>query len=414
VALTENDLNYDPYDHAIDQDPYPIWRRLRDEAPLYYNATYDFYALSRYDDVLAASVDWERYSSARGTVLEIIDAGGAMDPTDSFGSVGKAPHDDEFGMMIFMDPPSHDLLRRLVNRAFTPRRVAEREERIREICGEILDPLRDGGTFDFVDDFAAWIPTMVIGSLLGVPKEDQNTLRVWGDLIMRYEPDGLSQEKLDAVTSFAAYLTDVIADRGRSPRDDMVSDLLAAEVELPDGRMRGLNPNEVLGFVTLLELAGSETTARLLGWASILLDRHADQRALLAGDAAAIPNGVEEMLRYEPPSPIQARYVATDGEWYGTTVPAGSKIALLTGSAGRDERVFPDPDRFDVTRTIDRHLTFGYGVHYCLGANLARLEARVALEEMLARFPTWEVDHDAVELVRTTTVRGPVHVPVTV
>jgi cytochrome P450 len=397
-------LYYDPYDPEIDADPHPVWRRLRDEAPLYYNEQHDFYALSRFDDVLAASSDWHTYSSARGTVVELIDT---TPPADVAAEAG-------LGMMIFMDPPQHDVLRRLVSRAFTPRRVSEREERIRELCAEFLDPLRGGGEFDFLEDFAAKIPSMVIGALLGVPKEDQDQLRIWGDLLMRYEGNDLSPEKGEAVMNLYGYIAALIEDRAKTPQDDMVSDLLATEIQIDDGEPRRLTHDEVLSFIGLLELAGSETTARLLGWSAVLLARHPDERAKLVANRELIPNAIEELLRYEAPSPIQARFVTTEVEWHGEAIPAYSRMALLTGSAGRDERKFDDPDRFDVTRSFDRQLTFGYGIHYCLGANLARLEAKVVLEETLDRFPEWQVDEGRVELVRTSTVRGPISVPVAV
>jgi cytochrome P450 len=401
------DLVYDPYDAEIDAHPHPVWQRLRDEAPLYYNEQYDFYALSRFGDVLAASLDWQSYSSARGTVLEMI---------DTTPPARDADLREGMGMMIFMDPPRHDELRRLVSRAFTPRRVTALEGRTRELCAQFLDPQRDGDGdgFDFVEDFAAKIPAMLIGALLGVPNDDQDQLRIWGDHLMRYEPDGLSAEKADAIASLTGYMSAMVEDRRRRPRDDMVSDLLAAEITREDGTSRALDSHEVLAFFTLLQLAGSETTARLLGWAAVLLARHPEERAKLVADRAIVPNAVEELLRYEAPSPIQARLVTRDVEWHGRAIPAFSKIALLTGSAGRDEREFPDPDRFDVARSFDRHVTFGYGIHFCLGANLARLEGRIVLEETLARFPEWGVDESEVELVRTSTVRGPVHVPITI
>jgi cytochrome P450 len=283
---------------------------------------------------------------------------------------------------------------------------------VRELCAELLDPQVGGDGFDFLDDFAAKVPAMVIGALLGVPKEDQDQLRIWGDWLMRYEPDGLSTEKADAVGNLTSYLTDMIRDRQASPRDDMTSDLLTTEITLDDGTARRLTRSEVHSFITLLQLAGSETTARLLGWAAVLLARHPDQRAKLLTDPGLIPNAVEELLRYEAPSPIQARYVTGDVAWHGSVVPAGSKLAMLTGSAGRDERKFPDPDRFDVERHFDRHVTFGYGIHFCLGASLARLEGNLVLDETLRRFPSWSVDESAVELVQTSTVRGPIKVPI--
>jgi cytochrome P450 len=403
---TATEIVYDPYDPVIDANPHPVWKRLRDEAPLYRNDQYDFFALSRFDDVLAASTDWRTYSSARGTVLEMIDT--SVPP-------GASPADggDGGGMMIFMDPPHHDDMRRLVNRAFTPRRVSALEDRVRELCGELLDPEVGGAGFDFLEDFGAKIPAMVIGALLGVPKEDQDQLRIWGDWLMRYEPDGLSAEKAEAVGNLNRYLADMLRDREAHPRDDMASDLLTAEVTVTDGTTRRLTRSEVHSFITLLQLAGSETTARLLGWAGVLLARHPDERAKLVTDRSLIPNAVEELLRYEAPSPIQARYVTSDVTWHGVDVPAGSKLAMLTGSAGRDERAYPDADRFDVARRFDRHVTLGYGIHFCLGASLARLEGHLVLDETLRRFPTWDVDESAVELVRTSTVRGPISVPIT-
>jgi cytochrome P450 len=330
---------------------------------------------------------------------------------DTVTPVTEIPESDaSLGMMIFMDPPQHDELRTLVSRSFTPRRIAALEDRIRELSVEFLDPQRDGNGFDYLDEYAAKIPTMLIGTLLGVPSADQDQLRKWIDVMMRFEPDGMSTEKADAGRRIGDYIEALVEERRRMPREDMVSDLLAAEVTQADGTTRGLDHREVMAFFTLLEFAGSETTARLLGWAAVLLARHPDQRRKLVENPGLVPNAVEELLRYEPPSPIQARFVTRAVEWHGSVVPEQSKIALLTGSAGRDEREYTEPDRFDVTRNFDRHVTFGFGVHYCLGAHLARLEARVAIEETLSRFPTWDVDEREIELVHTSTVRGPVHV----
>ena len=401
--MTATELYYDPFDEAIDANPYPVWKRLRDDAPLYYNERYDFYALSRFADVLAASTEWQTYSSARGTVIESID----VTPVGDDGDAGPGQ-----GMMIFMDPPGHDMLRRLVSRAFTPKRIADLDARMRDLCEQFLAPHIGGPGFDFLEDFGARIPAMVIGALLGVPTGDQDQLRIWIDAFMRYEPEGISQEKFDVMGRMTGYMEDMVTQRTSEPRDDMVSDLLASEITLEDGTTRRLTHDEVMAFFTLLQIAGTETTARLLGWAAVLLARHPDQRAKLVAAPELIPNAVEELLRYEPPSPIQGRFVTRDVEWYGTKVPRSSRIALLTGSAGRDERQYPEPDRFDVERQFDRHVSFGYGIHYCLGAHLARLEGKVVLEEMLARFPTWEVDENAVELVRTSTVRGPIRVPI--
>jgi cytochrome P450 len=317
------------------------------------------------------------------------------------------------GMMIFMDPPAHDWLRKLVSHSLTPRRVQELEGRLRQLCGEFLDPHVGTVEFDYVEDFGAKIPAMMIGALLGVPAENQDQLRIWGDTLMRNDPDKPDKsEQLAAITALTEYMQAMVRDRQRQPRDDMVSDLLATELTLDDGSIRRLTDGEVLSYFTLLQVAGSETTARLLGWAGVLLATHPDERAALVEDPSLIPNAVEELLRFEAPSPIQARYVTRDVSWHGVDVPKGSRLALLTGSAGRDERKYPEPERFDVRRHFDRHVSFGHGIHFCLGASLARLEAKVALEETLHRFPRWTVDDNRVEFVQTTTVRGPSSVPI--
>lgn len=409
--VTSTEPTYDPYDPVIDLDPYDTWRRLRDEAPLYRNDRLGFYALSRYDDVLPALSDWRTYSSRRGTLLELIDP---LAP--------EADGDPEGSPMIFTDPPYHDLLRGLVSRSFTPRRIGALEQRMRDLCRDGFDAVAGGGSFDYVDDVTGPIPAMVIGEMLGVPAADQRELGRWTDQLMHYDPDletgdeirGMRQEnpqKLEGASNLWRYLEAAVDERTARPGDDMISSLITAEITLEDGTHRRLSRAEVTSFFLLLFTAGSETTARLLGWAAVLLARHPDQRARLVEDRSLVPNAVEELLRYEAPSPIQARWVTRDVELHGQVVPRGSKMALLNAAANRDERHFPDPDAFDVGRAIDRHLSFGYGGHFCLGAALARLEGRVVLEETLDRFPAWEVDEDRVGFVRTTTVRGPAQVP---
>jgi cytochrome P450 len=391
------DVYYDPYDYAIDADPHPVWRRLRDEFPVYRNDALDFYALSRFTDVMSASLDDETYSSAFGTVLELM--------TDAR---GQSP------MMIWQDRPEHTRMRKLVSRAFSPRRIAELEPRIREICRTDLDPLVGSGGFDFVADFGARLPVMVISALLGVPEEDQDSIRVWTDALLHREPgevDGGNRHQ-QVSAQLWGYFARYVAERRQQPRDDMMTDLIRAEIELEDGSKRRLEDSELLAFIGLLSGAGNETVARLLGWGGMLLARFPEQRARLVGDRKLIPNGVEELLRYEAPSPVQARRLTRDVELHGSTLPAGARVLLLTGSAGRDEREYPDADRFDVTRHIERHVSLGYGVHFCLGASLARLEGRVALEEILARFPEWDVDEAACEMVHTSTVRGWAKVPI--
>ncbi len=398
-----SDVYYDPYDATIDADPHPVWKRLRDEAPVYYNERHDFWALSRYDDVLAGLLDWETFSSARGIMLEMIDTDPERDPSMAIDGIRP--------MVIMMDPPAHDRLRKLMSRTFTPRRVGLLEDRVRELCAEFLDPHRGGDTFDYMETCGSRIPGMIIGALMGVPVEDQDAVRVWIDTCMEYDDAGPDERKLQAFVDVDRYMIDLVEARRQNPGDDLVSDLLASEIELAGGGRSRLTNDEVLGFAQLLLFAGNETTARLIGWAMLLLARHPEQRRALVDDPTLVPNAIEELLRYEAPSPIQGRFVTKDVTLHGVTIPANSRIALLNASADRDERYFERPDEFDVRRTIDRHLAFGYGAHFCMGAALARIEGRLVLEETLTRFPEWQVDESAMRLVRTSTVRGPAYLP---
>jgi len=392
-------LTWDPFEASYKTDPHPIWRRLRDEAPLYRNDQYDFWAVSRFADVMAASLDPRTFSSAHGTVLELMG-------------------ENELGttQMIFKDQPEHTVYRRLVSRAFTVRRVAELEPQIRALCAELLDAQRGRQGFDYVADFGALVPANVIAMLLGVPPADRPEVREVIDTIFHLEPGvGMINDiSITAMAKLHGYIRDQLVERRSQPRDDMLSDLLTAEVAEPDGTRRRLTLEESTDFGILLVAAGTETVARLLGWAGVTLAAHPDQRAELAGDPELIPQAIEELLRYEAPSPVNGRWTTAPVRLYGTELPAGSKILMLTGSAGRDERMFPDADRFDIHRTLDQHVTFGYGIHFCLGAALARLEGRVALEETLRRFPEWDVDHEHSEFLFTSTVRGYSRLPITV
>ena len=391
MTTTEPDLYYDPYDFEIDSDPYPVWKRLRDEAPLYYNERYDFYALSRFEDVEKASVDWRTYISSKGTVLEIIKANIEVPP----------------GSIIFEDPPTHDIHRALLSRVFTPRRVSALEPKIREFCARSLDPLVGSGGFDFISDLGAQMPMRTIGMLLGIPEQDQEAVRDRIDEGLRLEegrmPDTTERRsQIEGSNQFADY----IDWRIEHPSDDLMTELLQAEFEDHTGTRRTLTRDEVLGYVGLLAGAGNETTTRLIGWTGKVLAENPGQRQQLVDDRSLIPNAIEELLRYEAPSPVQARFVTKDVEHHGRAVPEGSVVLLLTAAGNRDERRFPDPDRFDIRRKIDHHLSFGYGIHFCLGAALARLEGRIALDEVLKRFPTWDVDWDNAKQARTSTVRG--------
>ena len=311
------------------------------------------------------------------------------------------------GQMIFMDPPDHTSLRSLVSRAFTPRRIGGLESRIRELCAELLDPHVGSGGFDYFKDFAAHLPSMVISALLGVPDDEREEQRETIDTIFHIEPDvGMVNEiSLTAQIKLHEYLKGLIERRLADPQDDLITALGRAEIE-ERGVTRRLTVDEVTGFGLLLFSAGTETVGRLLGNAAVVLAAHPDQRRILVEEPDVIPNGLEELLRFEPPSPVQGRWTSRPVEFHGVTIPVDAKVLLLTGSATRDERAFPDPDRFAVRRPIAHHVSFGYGIHFCVGAALARLEGRVALEETLKRFPTWEVDPDHVVRQHTSTVRG--------
>lgn len=391
------ELYWDPFDIDIDTTPYGIWRRMRDEAPLYRNDKYDFWALSRFADVQAASADPRTFLSSRGTVLEMM--GGDLSTTS---------------MIIFMDPPEHEALRALVSRAFTPRRVSALEDRIRQVCASLLDPLAGAGGFDYVQDFGAQLPSTIISMLLGVPDSEREEVRHHIDTTFHIEPGvGMINEvSVNSQMWLMNYLTGKLHERRARPEDDLLTGLVQAEVPDAGGGTRRLTDHEAAAFGNLLVSAGTETVARLLGWTAVTLDQHPDQRAELARDASLIPNAVEELLRFEAPSPVQGRWTARPVELHGELVPAESKVLLLTGSAGRDERRYPEPDHFDIHRSLGSHVSFGFGIHFCLGAALARLEGRVAIEETLARFPTWAVDYDRAIRLHTSTVRGWSSVPI--
>jgi cytochrome P450 len=397
TVTSGNDVYYDPYDVDIDADPYPVFRRLREEAPLYRNETHDFYALSRYADVEACLKDRETYISGRGAILELI----------------KSDIEMPSGVIIFEDPPVHTVHRGLMSRVFTPRRMNALERQVRELCARSLDPLVGAGGFDFVRDLGAEMPMRVIGMLMGIPEEDQVALRERSDADLRTEPGKpmrYSQERFLTGEAFADY----IDWRAEHPSDDLMTELLHAEFTDETGTTRRLTRQEVLTYVMVVAGAGNETTTRLIGWTGKVLADHPDQRRELVQDRSLIPNAIEEILRYEPPAPHIARYVARDVEIHGETVAEGNAMLLLVGAANRDDRRYPDGDRFDIHREVSQHLTFGYGIHYCLGAALARLEGRIALDEVLRRFPEWEVDRDNAKLAPTSTVRGWETLPVVI
>jgi cytochrome P450 len=383
------DVYYDTYNVEINADPYPVYRRLREEAPIYYNETHDFFAVSRYEDVERGLLEAPTYISGKGGIIELIKADIEIPP----------------GVLIFEDPPTHTTHRRLLSRVFTPRRVAELEPKIREFCSHSLDPLVGGDNFDFIADLGAQMPMRVIGMLLGIPESDQEAIRDHVDDNLRTNEG----EPMNVAEGFVtgAIFADYIEWRVKHPSDDIMTELLNAEFTDENGTVRHLTREELLTYLEVIAGAGNETTTRLIGWTGKVLAEHPDQRAQLVEDRSLIPNAIEELLRYESPAPHVGRCVAKeDLIVHGEKVPAGSIMLFLLGSANRDDRRFPDGDRFDIHRKDGRHLTFGNGIHLCLGAALARLEGCIALEEVLARFPKWDIDLDKARLSPTSTVRG--------
>jgi cytochrome P450 len=384
TATDQHDIYYDPFDIEIDKDPHPLWRRMRDEVPLYYNDRHDFYALSRFDDVEPALVDWDTYRSGRGSTLEII----------------KANIELPSGIILMEDPPVHDVHRGLLSRVFTPKKMNALEPKVREFCARTLDPLAQTGRFDFISDLGAVMPMRTIGMLLGIPEQDQEAIRERLDAGMRLEEGGVAMPTANEFMTAGMEMFEGYIDwRAENPSDDLMTEMLTAEFEDETGTRRRLTREEVLTYVMLLAGAGNETTTRLIGWTGKLLAEHPDQRRAIVDDRSLLP-------------PVQARWVTRDVEHHGQTVREGSVMVLLNGSANRDDRAFADGDRFDIRRKINHHLSFGYGIHFCLGAALARLEGRIALDEVLNRFPDWEVDWDGAIQAHTPTVRGWERLPV--
>jgi cytochrome P450 len=398
TAVNDTEIYYDPFDTEIDKDPHPLWRRLREERPLYYNEKHDFFALSRFDDVDKALMNWDTYRSGRGSTLEII----------------KANIELPSGIILMEDPPIHDLHRGLLSRVFTPKKMNALESKVREFCARSLDPLVGAGGFDFITDLGAQMPMRTIGMLLGIPEQDQEAIRDRLDEGMRIEEGEEYVPAGDFLTSGGEVFEGYIDWRAEHPSDDLMTELLTAEFEDETGERRRLTRGELLTYVMLLAGAGNETTTRLIGWAGKLLAEHPDQRRDLVDDRSLMPKAIEEILRYEAPSPVQARTVHRDVEHYGQVVREGSVMVLLNGSANRDDRQFVDGDRFDIHRDITQHLSFGYGIHFCLGAALARLEGRVAIDEVLNRFPEWSIDWDGAVQAHTPTVRGWEKLPVVI
>lgn len=394
AIVEQDDLRYDPYDAEVNADPYEVFRRLRNERPLYRNDEFDFFAVSRFDDVERVLKDSETYLSSKGNILELIHSDIELPP----------------GTVIMEDPPAHTLHRKLMSRMFTPRKVAALEPKIRELCAECLDPLVGSDGFDLIAELGAVMPMRVIGMLIGIPEEDQEAIRSRSDEHLRTEAGKPMEVTADMGNEhFIEYLDW----RVEHPADDIMTALLNAEFEDEGGTVRTLTRDELVIYLSVVAGAGNETTTKLIGWAGKLLAEHPEQRRALVEEPARIPAAIEEILRVEPPSRQVARYVANDVELHGQVVPEGSAMLALVGAANRDERRWDDPERFDVLRDPISNIAFGHGIHFCLGAALARVEGRIALEELLKRFPTWDVDEAGARLAQTSTVRGYDALPIT-
>jgi cytochrome P450 len=387
-------LDFDPYSDVYFNDPYEVYRRLRDEAPAYRNDHYGFWALSRYDDVVAAHRDWRTFTSTKGITIDML-----TEP-DVSELLKQAA-----GSIIFMDPPDHDRMRALVSRVFTPKAVADLEPMIRRLVRKYLDPL-DGDEMDLVADFSGPFPVEVISVILGVPEPDRQQIRHWTDTMLTREPGNPkpTPEGMEAALNIGIFIHGLAQEKRQRPTDDMLSGLIEA----------GLGDDEVAGFALLLAGAGSETVTKLIGNGVVLFARHPDQWRKVIDDRALLVPATEEILRYWAPSQYQGRSSTAETEWHGVTIPANEPVLLITGAANRDERAYEDPDRFDVERPLKLNVGFGHGIHACLGAALARLESRIAFDEIATRWPEYAVDESRCRRVSMSNVAGYSSVPVRV
>ncbi|HZU78753.1 MAG TPA: cytochrome P450 [Acidimicrobiales bacterium] len=390
------ELRYDPYDYAVHEDPYPLYARLRQEAPLYRNDDKDFWAISRHGDVFDAFRDPQRFSNRNGV---------SLDPS------AYGPHAHRTMSFLAMDPPRHTRMRALVSRAFSPRRVAELEDRIRDLARGHLGPALQRGEFDFISDFAGLLPMDVISELLGVPHGDRLRVQRLADLLVHRDEGvfDVPQAGMEAALHLAGYYADLVADRRRRPGGDLISALFDAEI---DGDR--LTDDEIVSFLFLMVVAGNETTTKLLGNAWYWARRNPDERAKPFADPGRVPQWIEETLRYDTSTQMLVRVANTAVELHGRTIDPEDRVLLLIGSANRDPEVFPDPDRYDLDRDTTKIASFGSGRHFCLGAALARLEARVALEELVGAVADYDIDMTRTVRVHSINVRGFASLPTTV
>jgi cytochrome P450 len=395
-------VDFDPFSSTYFDEPLEVYRQLRDEAPLYFSEQYGFYALSRYEDVVAAHKDWQAFSSSHGVDLSTL----STDPE----------HIRSLRSIIMMDPPDHDTFRALVSRVFTPRAIAALEPMVRTVVADFCDAIGDASSFDAVQDLSGPFPVEIISIMMGVPAGERQQIRHWLDEMLTREPGQMnpSDSSIEASIAMGTYYYGLALARRKEPGDDLLSRLIQATVKREDGTETGLDDAEVAGFCGLLLGAGAETVTKLVANAFVLFARHPDQWQLVRDDPALVPAAVEEILRILPPSQYQGRFSMRDVEIAGGTIPAGHPVLLLTGAATRDERFFDRPDEFDLRRPASHALGFGLGIHSCLGAALARLESRVAIEEMVQRWPCFSVDEGGLRRVHMTNVAGYSNVPVTI
>ncbi|HZP30265.1 MAG TPA: cytochrome P450 [Acidimicrobiia bacterium] len=390
-------VEFNPYLWETAHNPYPIYKQLRDEAPVYRNDELGFWALSRHADVAAAHNDPARFVSSGGVTIE--------------------GYEKDSPFLIVKDPPEHTWHRKIVGRVFTPRRIADLEPFIRDRCAALLDPFRDAGEFDAVADFSVQLPLSVISELLGIPEEYRAAIHDLSNQVLSREnlddPKQAEAVQNASVELMQLYLG-LVQDRRRRPRDDVISLLIETAVTDDDGGTRTLDDEEIAYRFLELGAAGHETVAKLIPSGVIALAWYPDQRRELVADPSLMKGAVEEMLRWEPPSQLQGRTTACEVELHGVTIPAGVRVMLITGSATHDERVYEEPELFDIHRVVQHPVTFGFGIHVCLGAHLARLEVRVAFEELLARFPDFDIDGTRAVRHVLTNVRGLSNLPLVV
>lgn len=400
--MTESAPVFDPYSETFFEDPWDVYRWMRDEVPVYHHPELDFYAVSRYDDCVEVHRDHATYTNTRGVTLDQLRSA-------AFGTVVE-----ETGSIIMMDPPRHERMRKLVNRAFTARRVAGWEPVARRVICRFLDDVVGAESFDVVRDVAGPFPVEVISEILGVPAADRQQLRHWVDGLLEREVGNPfpPESAMASAVSYFTYMQDLVAARRASPGVGMIDDLLAAEVATDDGGRERLDDLEVAYFVALLTAAGAETVTKLVGNGVMTFAEHPDELARLQADPSLVGSATEEVLRWRAPSQYQGRFSLADRELHGVTIPAGHPVLIVTGAANRDPRAYRDPDRFDVGRTAPMPISFGHGIHYCIGAHLARLEGQIAFTELYRRWPDLDVDLDGIRYVHMTNVAGPSSVPV--